>query len=189
MRIIAGKYKNREILAPTGETTRPLLTRVRKSLFDILQPYLPGARILDLFSGTGAVAIEALSRGASYAISVEADRKTIQIARRNQARVCPGDAYHILQGDVLQTIPRLAIQEEPFDIIGVTPPYGKNLCNRTLELLEQHRSLLTDDTVIFIQRDNPETVDLDWPYLDHVRTKGYGRTVIEFFLPKLESKP
>ncbi len=183
MRIIAGKYKNREILAPPGGKTRPLLSRIRKSLFDILQPHLIDARILDLFSGTGAIAIEALSRGAAFAISIEANPKAFQIATQNKKRVCPRDPYRIIQGDVLNQIPRLTFQENPFDIIGITPPYGKNLCNLTLEVLRKHQELLTPDTIIFAQREFHEELRLDWPYLEHVRSKRYGKTLLEFFLP------
>ncbi len=184
MRIIAGKYKNKEVLTPKGKATRPLLSRIRKSLFDILQPHLVEARFLDLFAGSGIVAIEALSRGASYALSIEADERTLEITKKNQKRVCPREPYRIVQADVIKYLPRLAMEENPFHVIGITPPYGKNYYNRTLESLGQYQEVLTEETVIFAQRDIFEDISLDWPYLDHIRTKRYGKTMIDFFLPK-----
>ncbi|MFB3786135.1 MAG: 16S rRNA (guanine(966)-N(2))-methyltransferase RsmD [bacterium] len=184
MRIIAGKYKNRAVTAPEGTVTRPILSRVRKSLFDILQPYLEGARVLDLFSGTGVIALEAFSRGASSVLSIDADAQALNAARMNHQKICPGEAYRVIRGDVLEWVPRLAKQEPPFDVIGITPPYGLGLAGKTLALLDRHPQWLHAETVIFVQRDSRETVDLEWKFLEHVRTRSYGRTVLEFFMPE-----
>jgi len=186
MRIIAGKYKNRAIATPPGLITRPLLSRIRKSLFDILQPYLSGARVLDLFSGTGILALEALSRGAAYALSIEADFNALQTAKSNHEHICPQESYRLIRGDVLLILPKLAMSEKAFDIIGVTPPYGQGLVDAALKVLEQCPSLIHKETIFYTQRDAHEEIQLDWPYLEHVRTKEYGRTVFEFFLPKTE---
>ncbi|MDX9754832.1 MAG: 16S rRNA (guanine(966)-N(2))-methyltransferase RsmD [bacterium] len=183
MFIIAGKYKNQKIETPPGLTTRPMLSRIRKSLMDILTPHLAEGRFLDLFSGTGIVALEALSRGARHAISIDKDSNALFVARMNAQRICPHDDYTVLEGDVLELLPRLASRCEPFDVIGITPPYGHDYCNKTLALLDRLPALLHAETVIYTQRDQTETVSLEWKTLEFVRMKKYGRTVFEFFLP------
>lgn len=190
MRIIAGKYKNRVIETPEGVTTRPMLSRVRKSLMDILQPYLDRAYVLDLFSGTGVFAIESLSRGALRTISIDKDGLAIEAAKKNLNKICTEDKFDAIQGDVLELIPRIARQGYRFDIIGITPPYGHNLANQTLKVVDEHPHMLKDDCVVFAQRDREEDLSLEWNVLQHVRTKRYGRTVFEFFMPpEIDSTP
>jgi 16S rRNA (guanine966-N2)-methyltransferase len=183
VRIIAGKYKNRPVETPEGKNTRPILARVRKSLFDILQPYLEGARYLDLFSGSGVMALEAFSRGASFVFSIDASVDALEVAQANHKRLCPSETYRVLRGDVLLWVPRLPQQEEPFDIIGITPPYGKDLANQTLALLDKNPNWFKPETVVFVQRERTEDVKLEWENLEHLRTKSYGKTVMEFFMP------
>lgn len=182
MRIIAGKYKNRNIQTPTGRNTRPILSRVRKSLMDILEPYIEGARVLDLYTGTGILSLESLSRGAAFALCVESDRHACELIKQNRGHVCPRSPMRIVQGDVLKCLPSLRHQEEAFDIIGITPPYGEGLENKTLAVLQDCPSLFHEDTIVFAQRHHKDDMKLDWPLLEHVRTKNYGKTVIEFFL-------
>ncbi len=184
MQIIAGKYKNRKIATPPNEKIRPVLTRVRKSLFDILEPHLKGAQMLDLYSGTGIMALEAFSRGAASVTSVDMSPVALDLAKSNHAKICPDEDYRILRGNVLETIPRLALQGNQFDVIGVTPPYGQNLVNKTLQALDRATALLKEETVIYTQRDKEEEVSLEWQNLEFVRVKKYGRTILEFFLPK-----
>ena len=184
MRIIAGKYKNRRIDTPSGMITRPLLSRVRKSVMDILQPYLPEARVLDLFTGTGILAFESLSRGAAFALCIEANRAAFQLIQHNRERICPKDPMRVIQGDVIRCLPVLTRQESPFDVIGITPPYGKSLEYKTLETLAECPALMHPDTVIFVQHFHKDDLRLDWPHLEHVRTRRYGKTVVEFFMPR-----
>jgi 16S rRNA (guanine(966)-N(2))-methyltransferase RsmD len=189
MQIIAGKYKNRKIVTPEGLVTRPMLSRIRKSLMDILTPHLEDGRFLDLYSGTGIIALEALSRDAKEAISVDLDSKALNAARHNHQKICPQENYKIIEGDVLKILPRLAQNRLPFDVIGITPPYGNELHNKTLELVDQLPDLYHDDTVIFTQRDRREDIQLEWNHLEFIRQKKYGRTIFEFFLPKVEGEP
>ncbi|MBI1387092.1 MAG: 16S rRNA (guanine(966)-N(2))-methyltransferase RsmD [bacterium] len=183
MRIIAGKYKNRAIATPEGLNTRPLLTRIRKSLFDTIQPYLEGARVLDCFSGSGIVALESFSRGASYVLSIDADSAAVAIAKGNHKKICPDEDYYVLRSDVLKALPNIARMQPPFDVIGVMPPFGKNLTIKTMELIDDNPSLLKPDTVVFVQKEEGEELPLEWTHLEHVRTKKYGRNVFEYFMP------
>ncbi|MBD3266438.1 16S rRNA (guanine(966)-N(2))-methyltransferase RsmD [bacterium] len=186
MEIIAGKYKKQKISAPSGLVTRPMLARVRKSLMDILWPHLENGRFLDLFSGTGIVALEALSRGAKEAISVDKDSNALKAARQNHQKICPQDNYKIIEGDVIRILPRLADPNNPFDVIGITPPYGHDYCNQTLQAIDRLPALFHEETVICAQREKVEDIQLEWTNLEYVRQKRYGRTIFEFFLPKEE---
>jgi 16S rRNA (guanine966-N2)-methyltransferase len=132
MRIIAGRFKGRRLAAPTWEGLRPTSDKLRETLFNVLAPRLAGARVLDLCAGTGAVGLEALSRGAAMVIAVDADARAVALARRN-AEACGVTAdYTIQTGDVLTALPRLDAAG-PFDIIYLDPPYA---FARTREVLQ-----------------------------------------------------
>ncbi len=188
MRIIAGKYKNRKIFTPEGETTRPLLARVRKSVLDILHPHFEGVRFLDMYCGTGIMSLEALSRGASFVMGIDQNEEALRVAQRNFEKICPEDNYRLVRGDVLLMLPKLAMHKNEFQIIGITPPFGKDLANLTLEKLIECPNLFGENTVVFAQHEDSEAIQLKWPHLEHIRTKNYGRNVFEFFLPWEEKK-
>jgi len=183
MRIISGKYKNQNVMTPEGVTTRPMLSRIRKSVMDIVQPYLQDGNVLDLFCGTGILALEAFSRGARYCISIDADALALDAAKRNLERICKeGESYQVLRGDVVNLIPRIADQGYTFDVIGITPPYQSDWNDKTLKAIDENPAMLKPDTVIFAQRDKREDIQLEWSHFEHVRTKVYGRTMFEFFM-------
>ncbi len=135
MRIIAGAWRGRTLVAPQGEATRPTADRVRQALFDMLlhAPWggndaIEGARVLDAFAGTGALGLEALSRGAAHATFIENDRAGVTALRANIARLDAGDRTRIIAGDALA--PPRAIT--PCTVIFLDPPYGKGLLAHSL---------------------------------------------------------
>ena len=104
------------------------------TLFDVLGPAVAGARVLDLFAGTGAVGIEALSRGAARVVLVERDQSALRALRANLAALgAPRAAARVMAGDVLRLLPELGAQEGPFDLVFIDPPYATALAARTLE--------------------------------------------------------
>ena len=123
MRIIAGEAKGRKLYAPGGEDTRPTADRIRESVFGILGPRVLGARVLDLFGGTGALALEALSRGAARATIVDSSVKAIACIRRNAEAVLGADMARA------EIIPRRlpsrpsSASRQPFDLVFLDPPY------------------------------------------------------------------
>jgi 16S rRNA (guanine(966)-N(2))-methyltransferase RsmD len=125
MEIIAGTFKNRKILAPPGLETRPTSSRLRGSLFNICQTYIEGARFLDLFAGSGAMGIEAISRGAAWATFVENDRSAVTTIRKNVESLGIENQTSIMSGDCLQMLQRMSQHEPPFQIIYLDPPYEK----------------------------------------------------------------
>jgi 16S rRNA (guanine(966)-N(2))-methyltransferase RsmD len=121
MRIIAGAYKGRTLKAPTWDGLRPTSDKLRETLFNILAPRIEGARVLDLFAGTGAVALEALSRGAAAATCVERDPRAIKLIEANVAR-CGANGCAIIRDDVQRALQR-PLPGRPFDIVVLDPPY------------------------------------------------------------------
>jgi 16S rRNA (guanine966-N2)-methyltransferase len=122
-RVIAGSARGIRLAAP-GPGTRPLTDRVKQTLFGILEPQLDGARVLDLFAGSGAAGIEALSRGAAAAVLVERDPRAIAAIRENLGRTGFGPpAALVLRADVLEFIGRPLEEHRPFDIVIADPPY------------------------------------------------------------------
>jgi 16S rRNA (guanine966-N2)-methyltransferase len=136
MRVIGGADRGRRLRAPRGHRTRPTADRVRVTLFDILGPAVAGTRVLDLFAGSGAVGIEALSRGAAVAVFVERDPDALRALRANLAALGVGRAQaRVVPGDALAVLPRLATTEPPFDLVFLDPPYAGNLATRALAAL------------------------------------------------------
>lgn len=121
MRVIAGEAKGRRLVAPRGATTRPATDRVRESIFGTLGSRCEGARALDLFAGSGALGVEALSRGAASATFVERDAAAVEAIRRNLATTGFGDRATIVRGDASAV---LRVTTERYELVFVDPPYA-----------------------------------------------------------------
>jgi 16S rRNA (guanine966-N2)-methyltransferase len=132
MRIIAGQWRGRPLQAPKGNAIRPTSDRAREALFDILEhgaPGLRGARFLDLFCGTGAIGIEACSRGAAEVLLIESDPEALQLAKANLARVGSPANLRLHAGNAA----RLGAAPQPFDLVFLDPPYRSGLAPPALE--------------------------------------------------------
>ncbi len=124
MRVIAGTAKGHQLRAPKGPDTRPTGDRVKEALFSSLQPDLPGSRVLDLFAGSGALGIEALSRGAAEATFVESDRRARAAIDANLTATHLADRATVFGRDVRSTLRALAGRGATFDLVLVDPPYA-----------------------------------------------------------------
>jgi len=122
MRIIAGTNKGRTLKAPKWDGLRPTSDKLRETLFNILAPRVEGARVLDVFAGTGAVALEALSRGAMSATCIEHDRRAARLIEENTALCGETNRCVIIRGDVERVLGK-ALSGGPFDIVVLDPPY------------------------------------------------------------------
>ncbi len=127
MKIGGGKFRGMHIEAPSGRKTRPTGGRLKKSLFDILAPRLPDARVLDLFAGAGALGLEALSRGASHVTFVERNRAAANAIRKNLERIQLTEQAELLQRDAESAINFLAGGHEAFDLVLLDPPYRADI--------------------------------------------------------------
>ena len=131
MRIVAGRWRGRRIEAPRGEQVRPTGDRVREAWMSILNPWIPEARVLDLFAGSGALGLEALSRGAATVDFVESSPRSIAAIRANAAALGAGDAAVIHRADALRYIERL--EPHTYDLAFADPPYDLGLATRVAE--------------------------------------------------------
>lgn len=152
MRVIAGIYKGRGLVAPKSGA-RPTLDRVKESLFNIVYSKLNlhGATVLDLFSGSGALGIEALSRGASHVVFVDNSRESVASIKENLAHCkVPSDAYTIIPGDYASALKTL--RDRKFDLVMIDPPYGLDLCGKAVELADGLRVVGYSGLVVVEQR-------------------------------------
>jgi 16S rRNA (guanine966-N2)-methyltransferase len=131
VRIIAGKWRGRRIDAPKGDAVRPTGDRVREAWLSIVNPWIAGAKVLDLFSGSGALGLEALSRGAEVVDFVETAPKSLQMIRANADLLGAGDAAVIHRVDALKFIEKL--EAHAYDVAFADPPYDLGLATRVAE--------------------------------------------------------
>lgn len=182
MRVIAGKARRLSLKTVPGTDTRPTTDRIKETLFNILQPEMPDCRFLDLFSGSGGIGIEALSRGAEYAVFVEKNPKACACIRDNLASTRLTEQSKLLNMDVLQAL-RTLEGDEAFDCIFMDPPYNKDLEHQVLEYLKDS-SLADSHTLIITEAD----LNTDFSYVDELgyelyRSKEY-KTNKHIFLYK-----
>jgi 16S rRNA (guanine966-N2)-methyltransferase len=178
MRVIAGSAKGHTLRSVPGSGTRPITDRVKRALFDILEPSLAGTWILDLFAGTGSVGIEALSRGAAQATFVEHDRRAIRTIRRNLDITGLTERARIVQGDVFRFLARRG--EDPFDIVYIAPPQYRGLWSRALRALDGSKHLAAGGLAI-AQTFPKEHAPLDLASLRLVDRRRYGSTLLCFY--------
>lgn len=157
MRVISGTARGLKLKAPEGLSTRPTTDRIKESLFNIIAADLYQCRFLDLFSGSGAIAIEALSRGADKAVMVDADFKSINVIKDNVKKARVSDRAEILKCDVSSAISKLGARGEKFDIIFMDPPYNKNLVNSALEHIIRF-DILDDQGYIIAEQSQEESI-------------------------------
>ena len=131
MRIVAGRWRGHTIKAPADDRVRPTADRVREAWLSIVQSNLPGARVIDLFAGSGALGLEALSRGAAHCDFVEIAARSLAAMRANIDKLGAGDAAHIIRGDALKFLDRVG--PGAYDIAFADPPYGLDLAARVAE--------------------------------------------------------
>ena len=133
MRIIAGTARGRTIETLKGQETRPTTDRVKESLFSILQPRLSGAHVLDLFAGSGALGLEAISRGAAHAILADRSMESVRLIRRNADRLGLAQSCTVLHGDYVYVLKRLHAEGRRFNIVILDPPYKSGFLPKALE--------------------------------------------------------
>ena len=175
MRVIAGSRKGHKLAAPHGLDTRPTSDRVRENIFNVIGP-VDGARVLDLFAGSGALGIEALSRGAASAVFVEHDPDALRTIERNLDHLRLIGA-RVVRGDVLRTIAQEATAGAKYDLVLVDPPYA--MLNEIQPRLARHLpSLLAADGLVVLESDARTEPELPLP----VRTtRKYGQTRVTLF--------
>lgn len=156
MRVIAGKARSLRLKTPEGLGTRPTTDRIKETLFNMLQTYVPGAVFVDLFAGSGGIGIEALSRGASYAYFVENDKEAVKCIQDNLNFTKFSDSATLLKQDVFTALPM--IREKEVDIIFMDPPYEAGYERQLLALLNS-QSYVTEDTLMILEAEIDKELD------------------------------
>jgi 16S rRNA (guanine966-N2)-methyltransferase len=177
MRVIAGRYGGRRLTAPKGRTTRPTSDRVREALFAMLDEDIHGARVLDLFAGTGALGIEAISRGAQKVVFVERARSAIRALEANVAVLgLTAEQAEIRREDAEAALRRAREGEETYDLVLVDPPYvrASELGPRLTARLE---GLLAPGARVVVESDRRAPLELGLG-LECEKERRYGDTVI-----------
>ena len=185
MRIITGTARGARLKAPKGLDTRPTADRVKESLFSILGERVRGARVLDLFAGTGSLGLEALSRGAASAVFV--DRATVSVIRENAVHTHLLASAQFLRQDVLTALPRLAAAGEKFDLVFCDPPYETGLWQRVLLALDRF-PLLSPEALVVVERGAAKKELPPFSTLVWQRTVRYGRTTQILILESCEAE-
>ena len=157
MRIISGEAGGRRISAPAGTNTRPTLDRVRENLFNMLQGKVEGRTVLDLFAGSGALSLEALSRGAKEAVLVDCDRRAVAAEKQNIGTLGYGSRADVVCADWRQAVSGLARRGKQFDLVFLDPPYATQDLREVFDALVP---LLETDALIVLEHEagkKPET--------------------------------
>lgn len=178
MRVIAGSVKGKKILPVPGTGTRPTTDRVKESLFSILQHDLKDKIFLDLFAGTGAIGIEALSRGVKFSYFIELEKQAYHIIKQNlestgfanQAECRKNDAFTYLKNT-----------SKSFDIIYIDPPQFNNMWTEALQIIAERPHLLNPDAMIIVKMHPKEYEEFSSPVLKESRNKKYGSSLLAFY--------
>ncbi|MBR6679972.1 MAG: 16S rRNA (guanine(966)-N(2))-methyltransferase RsmD [Clostridia bacterium] len=187
MRIITGKAKGINIKTLEGEATRPTSQRVKEAVFSMLQFDIEGRRVLDLFSGSGQMALEAISRGASFAVMVDRAPEAIKIINDNVIKTKFISQCEIRKEDYLSFLSRY--RGEKFDIIFLDPPYASGFYAPALKKLLE-RDIIKSTSLIICESDNVEIFGNDNTLagrFDVIKQTGYGRICITILSPKKEN--
>jgi 16S rRNA (guanine966-N2)-methyltransferase len=148
MRIIAGKAKGTRLKMVPGKHVRPTADRVKESLFQVIGPFFDGGMALDLFAGTGALGLEALSRGLDRAVFIDSSRTSCDVIRMNAGASKLSDSVEVYRNDVQRALPLLKKRRLQFDYIFLDPPYKKNLLAPTIEKISKHGLLKGDGLIV-----------------------------------------
>lgn len=179
MRIISGTAKGRILHAPRGQKTRPTADRVKEAVFSTLSSKIPEARVFDVFAGTGALGLEALSRGAKEAVLTESSRTAFLALEKNVQAVALPNAF-IYQCDCLKMIPVLKSKKKQFDIIFLDPPYNCSWLDKVVEALLK-ANLLAEDGLLVVETAFKEQEVFAKDNLELLKRVKYSDTIIEYY--------
>lgn len=177
MRVITGKARGIQLKTPEGTQTRPTADRVKEALFSIIQFELPGAKVLDLFGGTGQLGIEALSRGAASAVFVDASENACKLIRENLRRTKLEGQGRVVRSDYMEFLKR---NREHYNIILLDPPYAEVFLENALKCIAEIDILETDGIII---TERPLDKELPWENEGYQRSRDYkyGKTLLTVY--------
>ncbi len=187
MRVIGGKARGRTLKSIPGKATRPITDRVKEALFNILAGEIEGARVLDLFGGTGAVGIEALSRGATHATFVEISPRAYRVLKENLARTGFTDQACVIRGDAFGFLK--GTPKTPYDFVYIAPPQYRRMWRKALEMLDLYPEWVRDEGIIVVQIDPREREPITLRHYALEQERRYGDTLLLFYRKQPPTPP
>jgi 16S rRNA (guanine(966)-N(2))-methyltransferase RsmD len=183
MRVIAGKFRSRLLSAPKGMKTRPTSDRLRETLFNVIASRIEDARFVDLYAGSGAVGIEAISRGAKFAWFAESESVAIKAMRENLAALKINEGYRVQQGSAAALLEGLLKRDERVDLVFLDPPYeAEEEYERTLAFLGgRGAELLDDEARVIAEHRSKDELAERYGALKRVRVLKQGDAALSFF--------
>lgn len=185
MRIISGKYRGHHLVSFQADHIRPTTDRVKESQFNILMGYIEGAKVLDLFSGTGNLGLEALSRGAAEVTFVEKSKQSLAILQKNLEKLKVSEPYKIVQKDVLSFLKTYS--GEPFDVIFADPPFTEKMAHdvmlATSAAVAEDR-VFAPGAVMTIESGGKEKIEDIYPTLERYDVREFGDKTLSFYRRK-----
>lgn len=178
MKILGGEFRNRLLKSPKGAPTRPTTSLVRKALFDICQAHIEDSHVLDLFAGSGALGIEALSRGAAHAVFIERDKNALRCLQHNLQMLNLREHSTLIAGDVFTHLKRL---KSSYDLILADPPYAHDAHLKLIEEIDQLQ-LLAPEGHLFLETGYPSDFPQTLGNLQRIESRRYGKTVLHLWV-------
>ncbi|WP_312024139.1 16S rRNA (guanine(966)-N(2))-methyltransferase RsmD [Bhargavaea beijingensis] len=180
MRIISGERRGLQLKSASGTDTRPTSDKVKESVFNIIGPYFDGGRVLDLFAGSGGLALEALSRGMDHAVMVEKDRRAQAAIIENIGKCRYDDRVDLMRADARQAVRRIISKEEPFDMVFLDPPYARDTYYKLAGELAG-AGLISRGGTIVCEHDRSVTLPDSFGVFGKDKESVYGGTVISIY--------
>jgi 16S rRNA (guanine966-N2)-methyltransferase len=180
MRVIAGIYKGRRLKTLEGLSVRPTSDRLRETIFNILTPRIEGARFVDICAGSGAVGIEALSRGAQYVTFIESSLKAARIISENLRNCGIKRNYRMINRDAIRALKNLASEKAQFDVLYFDPPYNSDIYTPVMWVIAKHH-LLAEDGVLIVEHHRQTPLLPNYDQLRPYRELAQGESHLTFF--------
>lgn len=179
MRIISGSRRGHRLFEFKGQDIRPTTDRVKEAIFSMIAEHIPKASVLDMFSGSGALSLEMISRGAERAVLIDKDKRSVEVIKKNISSLGFEDSCEVLNASCFDYIRR---SNERFDVIFLDPPYNKGFIEEALGAIIKNGALAPDG-IIVLESDNTDFRN-EFPGLEMWKQKRYGRTYITVYRNK-----
>lgn len=176
MRVISGIRRGHKLHEFSGKDVRPTTDRVKESIFNLIQSYVPSARVLDMFAGSGALSFEAISRGASFAVLVDSDKRSVELIKKNIDELKFHDMCKVMEESCFSFAENCT---DKFDIIFLDPPYNKGFIEPALSTIVKNK-LLSENGIIVLESDSTDFKS-EFKDIEMIKQKRYGRTFITIY--------
>ncbi len=180
MRVISGEYGGRRLKSLSGANTRPTTDKVKESIFNMIGPYFDGEEVLDLFSGSGGLAIEAVSRGCSHATCVDKNYQALKIIKENIAITKEPEKFTTIKLDADKAIEKLSELQKKFDYLFLDPPYAKQKIIEQIEKMTE-LDLFTQSAIIVCETDKTVELPESIAGFEQIRKQTYGITSVTIY--------